>query len=185
LGFSWFHLDAGSRGSRIDSGSRLVGSRVARGRSSGRGLSREGVFEPLAEGNAVSEEAGPFGGDLLVDAIEQEDEETLKRGEDGEEDLEDGDDVGVGHQEHEVSEDPGETDGNIDGDVDAEFLLAIALIGFGGTGQSLVDFTTDEEEKDTVRRDDDETGDEEAQETEEIADDPALGIAGTCADGTV
>jgi len=98
----------------------------------------------------MTEKAGPFGGDFLVNAVEQPDEETLKRGEDGEENLEAGDDVGVGHQEHEVSEHPGETDGDIDGDIDAEFLLSIALIGFGGTSQGLVDFTTDEEEEDTV-----------------------------------
>jgi len=163
----------------------LVGSRVGRVGSVGRGLSGERILESLAERDAVTKEAGPFGSDFLVDAIEEEDEETLQGGEDGEKDLEDGDDVGVGHQEHEITEHPRETDGDVDGDVDSEFLLSIALIGFGGTGQGLVDFTTNEEEKDTVRRDDDETGDEEAKETEEIADDPALSLVGTSTDGTV
>jgi len=133
----------------------------------------------------MAEETSPFGSDLLVDAVEEEDEESLQRSEDGEEDLENGDDVCVGHQEHEVTEHPGETDRNIDGDIDAEFLLAIALVGFGGSGQGLVDFTTNEEEEDTVRGDDDETGDEEAQETEEIAGDPALGVRGTSSDGAI
>jgi len=45
-----------------------------------------------------------------------------------------------------------------------------------------VDFTTDEEEEDTVGRDDDQTRDEEAEEAEEIADDPALGVARTRTD---
>jgi len=54
----------------------------------------------------MTEKTGPFGGNLLVDAVEQEDEETLQRSEDSEENLEDGDDVGVGHQEHKVSEHP-------------------------------------------------------------------------------
>jgi len=145
-------LDAGSRGSRVDSGSGIVSrSGVGRVRSASGGLGGERVFEPLAEGDAMAKEACPFGGDLLVDAVEEEDEETLQRGEDGEENLEAGDDIGVGNQEHEVTEHPGETDGNVDGNVDTEFLLAIALIGLGSSGQGLVDFTTNEEEEDTVR----------------------------------
>jgi len=178
-------LDAGRGGARVDSSSGLVGSGVGRVRSVGGGLGGERVFESLAEGDAMAKQAGPFGGDLLVDAIEEENEKALQRGEDGEENLEDGDDVGVGDQEHEVSKNPGETDRNVDGNVDAEFLLSIALIGLGSSGQGLVDFTTNEEEEDTVRRDDDETGDEEAKETEEIAGDPALGIAGASTDGTI
>jgi len=48
-----------------------------------------------------------------------------------------------------------------------------------------VDFTTNEEEEDTVRRDDDETGDEEAQESEQIAGDPALGVARASSNSTI
>jgi len=181
----FFALNARSRGSRIDSGPRLSGPGVGRGRSSSGSLSGEGFFDALAIRDAIAKETGPFGGNLFVDAVEEPDEETLQGGEDGEEDLEDGDDVGVGHQEHQVSENPRETDGDVDGNVDAEFLLSIALVGLGGAGEGLVDFSTDEEEEDTVRRDDDEAGDEEAEESEEVAGDPALGVVRTRTDGTI
>jgi len=51
----------------------------------------------------MTKEASPFGSHFLVDAIEEPNEEALEGSEDGEEDLEDGDDVGIGHQEHQIS----------------------------------------------------------------------------------
>jgi len=163
----------------------LTRPRVGRGGTGGRGLSGERFLDALAERDAASKETGPLGGDLLVDAVEEPDEESLERGEDCEEDLEDGDDVGVGDEEHQVAKDPRETNGNVDRDVDSELLLSVALVGLGGSGEGLVDLSTDEEEEDTVGGDDDETGDEEAEEAEEVAGDPTLGIVGTGADRAV
>jgi len=179
-------LDAGGRRSRIDTSARLTRFGVGRTRSRSRwGLGGERFFEALASWDAFTKEASPSSSHLLVDAIEQPDEESLQRSEDGEEDLETGDNVSIGHQEHQITEDPGETDGDIDGDIDAEFLLAITLIGLRSTSESFVNFSTDEEEKDTVRGDDDETGDEEAEESPQIRNDPALGIIGTSTDSAI
>jgi len=77
------------------------------------------------------------------------------------------------NKEHEVTEDPRKTNGDVDGNVDTELLLSVALIGLGCTRECFVDFTTNEEEKNSIGRDDNKSGDEEGQETEEIRVDVA------------
>jgi len=113
-------------------------------------LGGEGLLQRLAAWKALPEKTSPLGSNLLVHAVEQEDEESLKGSGDGEEDQEDGDDDIFRDEEHEVSKDPRQTDGDVDGDVDSEFLLSVALVGFGCSCEGLVDLSSNEEEEDSV-----------------------------------
>lgn len=162
-------LDAGSRRSRVD---------TTRGRTRSLGGARhcgvgDGGLEVLAERNAFAEKTSPLRSDLLVDAIEKEHKSSLCWCHDGENDEEDRDDNFLWDEEHEVTEDPRKTNGDVDGNVDTELLLSVTLIGLGRTGESFVDFTTNEEEENSIGRDNYESGDEEGQETEEIRVDVA------------
>jgi len=76
--------------------------------------------------------------------------------------------VFFGDKEHQVPEDPRETDGHVDRNINSEFFLSISLIRFRGPSESLVDFATDEEEQDTIAREDDKTGDKESHKAREI-----------------
>lgn len=129
----------------------------------------EGVLESLAPWNAFAEQSCPFTSDLLVHAVEEENESSLGWSGDREDNEEDRDDNFLWDKEHKITEDPGETDGDIDGDVDTELLLSVTLIRLGSSRKCFVDFTTNEEEKNSVGRDDDKSGDEESQEAKKIA----------------
>jgi hypothetical protein len=145
----------------------------------------EVIGQVLATGEANSKESSPFGGNLLVNTVEHEDEHSLQGSEDGEENQEDGDHNGLRDEEHKVSEHPGQTDGDINRDVDSEFLLSVSLIRLGSTGESLVDFTSNEEEENTIGRDDEKTRDEESHESGQIIRDPALGIPRSTTNRTI
>jgi len=98
----------------------------------------------------------------------------LEGSDDCEKNFEDGDDVFLRHQEHQVTKHPRETNGDVDGNVHSEFLFPVSLIGFGGTSKGFVNLTTDEEEENSVRGNDEQSRNEEAKETEQIRLDPAL-----------
>jgi len=131
-------------------------------------------LQRFAARNAISEKSRPFRGNLLVHAIEQEDKESLKRSGNGEEDQENGDDDVLRNEEHKVSEHPRESDGNVNGQIDSQFLLFVSLIGFGGSCEGFVNFSSDEEEEDSVGGDDEESRNEEGHETGKIVGNPAL-----------
>jgi hypothetical protein len=69
-------------------------------------VSGERLLQRFAAWKAFSEETSPFSCDLLVHAVEKEDEKALKRSGDGEEDEEDGDDDILRNQEHQITKDP-------------------------------------------------------------------------------
>jgi len=108
----------------------------------------------------------------------------LKGSGDGEEDQEDGDDNVLRNEEHEVTKDPRESNGDVDGHVDSQLLLSVSLVRLGGARKCLVDLSSDEEEEDSVGGDDEESGDEEGQETSQVVQDPALSSVSVC-DGTI
>jgi len=143
-------------------------------------LGGERLLQTLAARKAFSEQTCPFRRHFLVNAVEQEDEEPLKGSGDGEEDQEDGDDDIFRDKEHEVSEDPRESDRDVDRNVDSKLLLSVSLIGFGSTSQRFMDFSSDEEEEDSVRGNDEESRDEEGQETSQVVGDPALSSISVC-----
>jgi len=64
------------------------------------------VLQTLAARKAFSEQSSPFGCHFLVDTVEQEDEESLEWGSNGEENEEDRDDNVFWDEEHKISEDP-------------------------------------------------------------------------------
>jgi len=147
-------------------------------------LSGPRLLQTLAARDAIAQQASPFRRHFLVHTVEQEDKESLKRGKDGKEDEEDGDDDVFRDEEHEVTKDPRESDGDVNGDVDSEFLLTISLVRFRGSSERLVDLSSDEEEEDSVGRDDQQSRDEEGQESRQIVDDPALSLS-SVRDGAV
>jgi len=71
-------------------------------------------------------------------------------------------------EEHQVTEDPRETDRHVDRNINPEFFLSIPLIRFRGTSKSLVDFSTDEEEQYPVARENDKPRDKESHKTRKI-----------------
>jgi len=71
-------------------------------------------------------------------------------------------------EEHQVTKDPRKTDRHVDRNINPEFFLSIALIRLGGAGESLVDFSTDEEEQYPVTREDDKARDKESHKTREV-----------------
>jgi len=157
---------------------------VARSRSSRRSLGGPRLLEALAARNALAKQTSPLCRHLLVDAIKQENEESLEGGDNGEENKEDSDNYILRDQEHQVSKHPRQPDGDIDGDVDSELLLSIALVGFGSSGQGFVDLSTNKEEEDSVRGDDQQPGNEESQEAGKIVSDPALRLL-SVSDGAI
>jgi len=108
------------------------------------------LFQTLAARDAITQQSCPFRRHFLVHAVEQEDEEPLEGGSDGEEDEEDSDDDIFRDEEHKVTKDPRETNRDVNGDINSQLLLTISLVRFGGSGQSFVNFSTNEEEKDSV-----------------------------------
>jgi len=134
----------------------------------------KGIAELLAPGNAISEEISPLSSHFLVKAVEDEDEGSLQRGDDGEEDQEDSDHNVVGDKEHKISKHPRKTNGHVDGDIHSKFLLSVSLVALWSSCQGLVNFTSNKEEEDSVRGDDQESRDEESHEASQIVGDPTL-----------
>lgn len=71
----------------------------------------------------------------------------------------------MGDKEHHVTKDPWKTDGDENGDVHTELLLAVTLVWFWSSSQGLVNFTTDEEEENSIGRNDDQAGQEKAKKS--------------------
>jgi len=63
-----------------------------------------------------------------------------------------------------VTEDPADSDGHEDGQIDTEFLFSVSLIGFGGSSESFLDFSTDQKEKDHIHRNNKDSGHKEGSE---------------------
>lgn len=82
--------------------------------------------ELLARWNTDSKQTAPTTNHLRIEHVEDEDENTLHGSEDGEENEKDIGDDREWEQKHQISEDPGETNGNKDRKIDSEFLLFLA-----------------------------------------------------------
>ena len=96
-----------SKGARVGHGARGGRARGSAGsRTRGGGTRGETLLPLLADGDADAAEAEILGEDLLVETVKDKDEDSLHRGEDGEEDEEGVGDVGEGQKIHEITKDP-------------------------------------------------------------------------------
>jgi len=63
-----------------------------------------------------------------------------------------------------VTENPTDSDGHEDGQVNTEFLFSVTLIGFRGSGEGLLNLSSDQEEEDDIDCDNENTRNEEGSE---------------------
>jgi len=146
-------------------------------RASGRATRIQSRLKSTAAREADAKQATVACRNLLVHAVRQEDEEALKRRDDREHEEEDSRSDVVRNDVHQVAENPRQTNRDEDREVDAEFLLTVALIALWCAGQRLVNLAANEEEQNGIRRQDDEARQEEGQEASQIADNVAICVA--------
>jgi len=161
---------------RAIAGARMLAARTTRAIGRGRVASSAGAGGAGGAGFADSssrrttretarKETLPLMPHFLIDAVRDEDEEALQRGDERHEhEHDDAHDRDLSQNRVEEGKQPGQPDSDEDGHEDAEFFAILALLSFRRLGESAVNFTRHEEEQDGVDADQDEARQEEQAE---------------------
>jgi len=117
--------------------------------------------------------------------MRKEDEDSLGGRHEREDDVEQKLGDLLWNRRFDVAKDPAHTDRHEDGQINAEFLFAIALIGLGRTSERFLDLSSDEKEENDVDRDDDDAWHEESTKRHVRIDDIANSFGAAGRDGSV